>query len=37
MKTEISFKKRCGDDPHSLPEVIAQGGSLAADNCPDVW
>ncbi len=37
MKTEISFKKRCGEDPHKLPEVIAQGGSIAADGCPDVW
>lgn len=37
MEKKLSFKKRCGDDPHSLPEVIAQGGSIAADNCPDVW
>lgn len=20
-----------------MPEVIAQGGSVAADNCPDIW
>ena len=37
MKTKLSFKKRCGDDPHSLPEVIKAGGSVAADGCPDVW
>lgn len=37
MKNNISFKKRCGDDPHSLPEIIKQGGSVAADGCPDVW
>ena len=37
MDTILTFKKRCGDDPHSLPEVIAQGGSAAANNCPDVW
>lgn len=37
MNTKLLFKKRCGDDPHSLPEVIAQGGSPAADGCPDVW
>ena len=37
MDTKLTFKRRCGDDPHSLPEVIAQGGSPAIDNCPDVW
>ena len=37
MEIKLTFKKRCGDDPHLLPEVIAQGGSAAADNCPDVW
>lgn len=37
MKDKLTFKKRCGEDPHTLPEVIAQGGSPAADGCPDVW
>lgn len=37
MQTEIFFKKRCGADPHSLPEVIQAGGSVAADGCPDIW
>lgn len=26
-----------GVDPHKLPQVIAAGGSVAADGCPDVW
>ena len=37
METKLSFEKRCGDDPHSLPEIIAQGKSPAADGCPDIW
>ena len=37
MQTEIFFKKRCGVNPHLLPEVIETGGSVAADGCPDVW
>lgn len=37
MQTNISFKKRCGKDPHTLPEIIEQGGSPAADGCPDIW
>ena len=37
MSLKLTFKKRCGDDPHSLPEVIAQGGSPAIDGCPDIW
>ncbi|MEO1262046.1 MAG: hypothetical protein AAFZ15_24795 [Bacteroidota bacterium] len=37
MQTTISFKKRCGKDPHTLPEIIEQGGSVAADGCPDIW
>ena len=36
MQTKISFKKRCGEDPHSLPEIINEG-SAAADGCPDIW
>ena len=37
MNTNISFKRRCGEDPHSLPEVIEKGGSPAVEGCPDVW
>ena len=37
MKHEFKFKRRLGQDPHTLPEVIAQGGSGAAEGCPDVW
>ncbi len=37
METRLSFKKRCGEDPHSLPEIIKQGKSAAADGCPDIW
>ncbi len=37
MKQKLTFKKRCGKDPHTLPEIIEAGGSLAADGCPDVW
>ncbi len=37
MAKKFSFKKRCGDDPHSLPEIIKQGKSAAADGCPDIW
>lgn len=37
MDSKLTFKKRCGVDPHTLPEVIEQGGSLAANGCPDVW
>ena len=37
MKQELKFKKRLGQDPHTLPEVIAKGGSAAANGCPDVW
>lgn len=37
MQINISFKKRCGDDPHSLPEIIEKSGSPAADGCPDIW
>ena len=36
METEISFKKRCGDNPNSLPETNGQKRCLV-DNCPDVW
>ena len=35
MQTKISFKKRCGEDPHLLPEIIKEGKSVAADGCPD--
>ena len=37
MQTEILFKKRCGQDPHLLPEIIRNGKSAAADGCPDIW
>lgn len=37
MQTKISFKKRCGANPHSLPEIIKEGKSAAADGCPDIW
>jgi hypothetical protein len=37
MQSNLSFKKRCGEDPHHLPEIIEQGGSVAVDGCPDVW
>lgn len=37
MTTELLFKKRCGEDPHSLPEIIKEGKSAAADGCPDIW
>ena len=37
MKMELSFKKRCGEDPHTLPEIIKAGKSAAADGCPDIW
>ena len=37
MKSEMVFKKRLGQDPHTLPEVIVQGGSSALQGCPDVW
>lgn len=36
MNTKLSFKKRCGDNPNSLPETIGQKKCLV-DNCPDVW
>lgn len=31
------FKRRLGQDPHTLPEVIENGGSVACDGCPDIW
>jgi hypothetical protein len=38
MKQDLKFKKRMGQDPHTLPEVIANGGkSSALSGCPDVW
>lgn len=37
MKQELKFKKRIGQDPHTLPEAIANGGSAALEGCPDVW
>lgn len=37
MQTKLSFKKRCGIDPHHLPEIIEEGKSAAVDGCPDVW
>ncbi len=37
MKQELKFKKRLGQDPHTLPEVIAQGKSAALNGCPDLW
>lgn len=35
--TTLKFKRRLGQDPHTLPEVIAAGGTVAAEGCPDVW
>lgn len=37
MEIKLAFKRRCGADPHQLPEIIEQGGSAAANGCPDVW
>ena len=37
MQTKLFFKKRCGQDPHLLPEIIKEGKSAAADGCPDIW
>lgn len=37
MQINLSFKQRCGEDPHQLPEIIKAGKSAAADGCPDVW
>jgi hypothetical protein len=37
MKQELKFKRRLGQDPHTLPETIARGKSAAANGCPDVW
>ena len=37
MQRDLTFKKRCGDDPHTLPEIIQAGKSAAADGCPDIW
>lgn len=35
--SQLKFKRRLGQDPHTLPEVIAAGGSAALQGCPDVW
>ena len=35
MESKYVFKRRCGIDPHELPEF--KEGSLAVDGCPDVW
>lgn len=32
----LKVKRRLGKDPHTLPETIARGGSVACDGCPDV-
>lgn len=37
MKTKMKFKRRLGQDPHKLPEVIAAGGSVSLNGCPDLW
>lgn len=37
MKPELKFKKRMGQDPHTLPETVARGKSAAANGCPDMW
>lgn len=37
MEAKIEFKRRLGQDPHTLPEAIENGGSAALQGCPDVW
>lgn len=32
----LKVKRRLGKDPHTLPEVIARGGSASLSGCPDV-